>query len=105
MVDQQVSLADVAGVTGVPLDLLTYLNPVYKRGIIPESDELEVLRLPTNKINTYLANVDKLFTPESQLDFSSTEESPLTDYITKQVKKYHVVKRGEHLYSIADKYN
>jgi membrane-bound lytic murein transglycosylase D len=104
MVDQQVSLTDVAEVTGVPLDLLTYLNPVYKRGVIPESDELQVLRLPTNKINTYLANVDKLFSPESQPDFSSPDES-ISDYITKQVKKYHVVKRGEHLYSIADKYN
>jgi len=105
MVDQQVSLADVAEVTGTPLDLITYLNPVYKRGIIPESDELQVLRLPTNKINTYLANIDKLFTPETQADFSTTDESPITDYITKQVKKYHIVKRGEHLYAIADKYN
>jgi membrane-bound lytic murein transglycosylase D len=104
MVDQQVSLMEVGEVTDVPLDLLTYLNPVYKRGVIPESDELQVLRLPTNKINTYLANVDKLFTPESS-DLTSADESSINDYITKQVKKYHVVKRGEYISTIADKYD
>lgn len=104
LVDQQVSLRDVAEVVDVPLDLLTYLNPVYKRGVIPEADEPQVLRLPTNKINTYLANLDKLFKPETA-EYTASVESPLTDYITRQVKKYHVVKRGEHLYSIADKYN
>jgi len=104
MVDQQVSLSEIAEVTDVPLDLLSYLNPVYKRGIIPESDEPQVLRLPTNKINTYIANVDKLFTPEST-DLASADESSLNDYITKQVKKYHIVKRGEYVSTIADKYN
>lgn len=105
MVDQQVSLRDVADVIDVPLDLLSYLNPLYKRGVIPEASEPQVLRLPTNKINAYLANLDKLFTPETQPDFSAGIDEPLTDYITKQIKKYHIVKRGEHLYAIADKYN
>jgi membrane-bound lytic murein transglycosylase D len=104
MVDQEVSLTEIGEITDVPLDLLTYLNPVYKRGVIPESDELQVLRLPTNKINTYIANSDKLFTPETP-DFASGDESPLADYITKQVKKTHVVKRGETIGMIADKYN
>jgi membrane-bound lytic murein transglycosylase D len=104
LVDQQVSLRDVAEVIDVPLDLLTYLNPLYKRGVIPEADEPQVLRLPTNKINSYLASLDKLYTPQTP-DYTASKESPLTDYITRQVKKYHVVKRGEHLYSIADKYN
>jgi membrane-bound lytic murein transglycosylase D len=105
MVDQQVSLRDVAELIDVPLDLLSYLNPLYKRGVIPESDEPQVLRLPTNKVNTYLARLDKLFTPDTQPQMVASNESPLTDYITRQVKKYHIVKRGEHLYSIADKYN
>ena len=106
LVDQQVSLRDVAELIDVPLDLLSYLNPLYKRGIIPESDEPQVLRLPTNKMNTYLARVDKLFTPDAQPDFpAGNDDSPLADYITKQIKKYHTVRKGEHLYSIADKYN
>lgn len=105
LVDQQVSLRDVAEVIDVPLDLLTYLNPLYKRGIIPETDEPQVLRLPANKINTYLARIDKLFTPDTQPAFTADNDAQLNDYITKQIKKYHTVKKGEHLYSIADKYN
>jgi membrane-bound lytic murein transglycosylase D len=105
LVDHHVALRDVAEVIDVPLDLVSYLNPLYKRGVIPESDEPQVLRLPVNKINTYLARQDKLFAPDPQQDLAAGAESPLKDYITKRVKKYHVVKRGEHLNGIADKYN
>ena len=48
----------------MPEELLRYLNPVYKKGIIPETDEAQVLRLPSNKVATYIANVDNLFKPE-----------------------------------------
>lgn len=105
LVDHQVALRDVAEVIDVPLDLLTYLNPLYKRGIIPESDEPQALRLPTNKINTYLSSLDKLFKPDLQPVFAASTESPLADYITKRVKKYHTVKSGEFLSTIAGKYN
>ncbi len=104
LVDQKISLRDVAEVIDVPLDLLTYLNPVYMRGIIPEANEPMVLRLPTSKINTYLARLDKLYTPDSQPNIASVDESSVADHITKQIKKYHTVKGGEHLSAIADKY-
>ena len=107
MVDHQVSLRDISDVIDVPYDLLTYLNPVYKRGIIPESDEPQALRLPTNKINTYLASLDKIFVPGNMPTYTANaaDVTPLNDYVTRTVKKYHIVKNGEHLYSIADKYN
>lgn len=107
MVDQQASLRDISDVVGVPYDLLCYLNPVYKRGIIPEANEPQALRLPSNKINTYIASLDKIFIPENLASYSAatSDVTPLNDYMTRTVKKYHVVKKGEHLYSIADKYN
>jgi membrane-bound lytic murein transglycosylase D len=107
LVDQKVSLRDVASATDIPLDLLTYLNPVYKKGVIPDGDESFVLRLPVNKINTYLANTDKIFSSPDASSITADEASISnpSDYISKTIKVFHVVKRGEPLASIADDFN
>jgi membrane-bound lytic murein transglycosylase D len=107
LVDKRAALKDIATATDVPYDLLAYLNPTYKKGIIPDADESYVLRLPVNKVNSYLANIDKIFSPNNTPSLAE-EEGFLADplnYIAKTVKVYHVVKRGEKLAAIADDYN
>ena len=107
LVEKKVSLRDVAAVIDVPYELLTYLNPVYKRGVIPDLDDPQVLRLPVNKVHTYLANVDKLFPQnDDPSSFASANGSgnPM-EYVTKLVKQIHVVKRGERMATIADEYD
>jgi membrane-bound lytic murein transglycosylase D len=107
MTDQKVSLKTVADAINVPVDLLSYLNPIYKRGIIPESDEPQALRLPSNKINSYLANIANIYKPENNNlnnAFASNEIS-IESQSDQLVKKYHKVKSGEHLQSIANRYN
>ncbi len=110
MVDQKISLHEIADATGLPVELLSYLNPIYKKGIIPDGDESYVLRLPSNKINAYLVNLENIFKPtEPDAEAMTTQDdgSPLdpTTYVSKVVKKYHTVKKGEHLASIANRYN
>ncbi len=104
-VDQRVSLRDVADATNTPIELLTYLNPVYKKGIIPDGDEPMTLRLPIGKINTYLANSSMIYKPEdeSTASFASAADHS-DDFISNLVKKFHKVKSGEHLQSIARLY-
>ncbi len=110
LVDQRISLGEIASAINVPEELLCYLNPVYKKGIIPETDESQVLRLPSNKVATYIANVDNLF--KSDLNNSNTlltnaDGTPMdpVDVVYKSVKHYHVVKKGENIYSIANKFS
>lgn len=109
MVDQKISLREIADATGIPVDLVYYLNPIYKKGIIPDGDESYVLRLPSNKINSYLVNLENIFKPsEPDVEAMTTDNGlPLdpTTYVSKGVKKYHTVRRGEHLASIANRYN
>ncbi len=110
MVDQKISLREIADATNLPVEMISYLNPIYKKGIIPDGDESYVLRLPSNKINTYLANLENIFRPtEPDVEAMTTQEdgSPLdpTTYAGRVVKKYHTVKRGEHLSTIANRYN
>ncbi len=109
MVDQKISLREIADATGLPVDLLSYLNPVYKKGIIPDGDESYALRLPSNKINTYLTNLENIFKssePDATAMVTEEDGSPIdpTTYVSKVVKKYHTVKRGEHLSTIANRY-
>jgi membrane-bound lytic murein transglycosylase D len=106
LVDRQISLHDVATAIDIPYDLISYLNPIYKKGIIPDGEESYALRLPVNKVNTFLANSDKIFTldPSTFAVDDGSLGDPL-DYIAKTIKVYHTVKRGERLASIADDFN
>src|SRR5205085_11685870 len=60
MVDQKISLREIADATGLPVEMVSYLNPIYKKGIIPDGDESYVLRLPSNKINAYITNLENI---------------------------------------------
>jgi membrane-bound lytic murein transglycosylase D len=106
MTDQKVSLKTIADATNTPYDLLTYLNPVYKRGIIPESDVPLPLTLPSNKVNTYIANISNIYRPEENASYGVfvTNENSVESQSDQLLKKYHRVKRGEHLQGIANRY-
>ncbi len=110
MVDKKMSLRDIAAAIDVSLEQLTYLNPVYKRGIIPDSEEPQMLRLPSSKMNTYLTNVEQLYEKNeltsAPLTVSVTNTEPLVDtYSGTLLKRRHHIRSGEHLASIANKYN
>jgi len=107
MVNQRVCLNQIAESINVPVELLQYLNPVYKKGIVPSSEEPCVVRLPANKMNAFLANINTILLPEETVKenlFASTTEDPGYTYITKTVKKVYKVKRGERISSLADRY-
>jgi membrane-bound lytic murein transglycosylase D len=106
LVNHKLGLRETAEATNVPYEVLAYLNPVYKKGLIPESEEPQVLRLPANRINSYLAQEAALMQPSLQSAVASlpatvSDSDPAT---SRQVTKYHRVRSGEHLQSIASKY-
>jgi membrane-bound lytic murein transglycosylase D len=107
MTDQQVSLNKIADAINVSPDLMKYLNPMYKRGVIPNSEEPMPLCLPSNSINSYLANFSNIYQPESDPSFNTfaSNENVVESQSSQLVKKYHSVKRGEHLQGIAKKYH
>jgi len=109
LVDHKISLREVAEGTNTPIDLINYLNPLYKRGVIPDGDEPMVLRLPSNKINTYLATMDRLYQQDDNYASALLNDDGTPDgsmlYADHLVKKFHQVRRGEKLQSIASRYN
>jgi membrane-bound lytic murein transglycosylase D len=107
----------------LPLDVISYLNPIYKKNYIPEGSY--TLRLPNNKIAQFLRNEEAIYAasmpapkpvmPSFDLrskddllaDASESGSGSGMKYeiISKQVKKTHTVKKGENLALIADKYD
>jgi membrane-bound lytic murein transglycosylase D len=105
MTDRKVTLKQIADAINLPVDYLSYLNPIYKKGVIPVSDQQMAIRLPSNKVNTYLANLSTIYKVEENTavaEFVSNDKDD--DLIFDQVKKYHRVKKGEHLLTIAKHY-
>ena len=107
MIDQRTSLKAVADAINIPVELVTYLNPVYKRGIIPESDEPMPLRLPSNKVSAYLANISTIYMPNGNTPATAiaSAETNVESESGALVKKYHKVRSGENLGVIASKYH
>jgi len=109
MVNQKMSLKDIASIIDVPHEQLTYLNPLYKRGIIPSSEEPQMLRLPRSKVNTYIANVEQIYEKNelasAPLVVSTPSSEKSSDHFTSSlIKRRHHIRSGENLGSIANKY-
>lgn len=113
LVDGAINMNLLSQKIDLPVDVITYLNPVYKRGQIPDVSEKLVLRLPVTKVAAFLQNQNDLMTATVPVSYAepvaeaSTAGDAVLRYetVTKKVKKTHTVRRGETLSGIADKYN
>jgi membrane-bound lytic murein transglycosylase D len=128
-VDKQINFHVLANQIDLPMDVISFLNPIYKKNYIPDTEEEYTLRLPTNKIALFMANQEQIYAmsepaprpvlPENfasrsrrsrDRDNDDEEVSASTsgihyETITKRIKKTHTVKRGETLTEIADRYD
>jgi membrane-bound lytic murein transglycosylase D len=99
-----VTFQAIAQHTNTPIDLLRFLNPIYRRGIVPENENGNYIRLPISKVPKYIEKEkDILNTIPSHLNFhdilakaGSTEN---------RVEITHSVQPGDYLHKIAVKYN
>ncbi|MFT5183612.1 MAG: membrane-bound lytic murein transglycosylase D [Flavobacteriales bacterium] len=82
----------VCAFTGIGMEDLEYLNPRYKRNVIPANNRNNVLCIPVEYVGVYLANEDSLFaySPSQKQEYESPGE-----------EETHIVRRGEVLGKIA----
>ncbi len=100
MVKQQISFSQVSAVLDIPEEELEFLNPQYKRKVIPAMDgEKSALCLPTGKVGSFVTNEEKIY-DYIKKDSSMAQLAGLT----KEVMKIHTVQRGEHIAYIARRY-
>lgn len=115
MIHQRTTLIKIAKNVDLPLDVVSFLNPVYKKGIIPETEQAQMVRLPANKVSAFLLNGNDIYTadpPEQAPVLAKLPVNPKNndsgndfEYTYKQVKKTHTVRRGETLSELAADFN
>jgi membrane-bound lytic murein transglycosylase D len=97
-VKQELNFAQVEAILGVPNDELTFLNPMYKLGVVPVGlTEPYHLILPHDEVGNFVMNEDKIYN-------AVKTDSVLAAMTVQQIQKTHTVKKGEHINTIAKKY-
>lgn len=109
MVKKEVHFSQIAHVLNIDIEELRTLNPQYKRDVIPSFSESYPLRLRSKDILRFITFKDSIYNYEYEQYFA-----PLKNYVSvftgkpdesnKTSKKYHVVRSGESLSKIANKY-
>lgn len=100
-------LAHVAMLTGSSAQELLDLNPTFKLGVVPDVEQPVTVYLPKKAAGIFVTNEDSLrYAKLNALPPSPTELAVTTPATTQttSVTRYHTVKRGESLGSIAQKY-
>ncbi|HDO27708.1 MAG TPA: LysM peptidoglycan-binding domain-containing protein [Bacteroidetes bacterium] len=89
---------------GVPLDQLKFLNPQYKKGIIPAANgKTYILRLPRRFVDDFLNNEKSLYAYKTR---KGVEHDKLLAVIKKASNRnIHIVRSGENLGLIARRYH
>lgn len=102
-VKKLITLDQVAEVTQTDKELLEFLNPSYKLGIVPfEDNKSYYIRLPYAKSGLFVSNEDKIYGyAEEQI---AKAEEPLPKYYKAQDKINYYVKSGDYLGRIAQKF-
>lgn len=118
VVHKAASFSTISKAIDLPEDVLAYLNPIAKKRYIPDMEEPFSLRLPANKVYTFVSQENAIFktdtaAPPPAIAFSSDSKTKSVvdaslapgEMVFKQVKKTHLVQRGETINEIADRYN
>lgn len=122
MVKRKMSFKQIASILDVPVEQLQFLNPIYKLDVIPYVEkEPHYLRLPKNKIGLFTSNEKAIYAyidheddlrekpffssdkPETAL--ASNDSGASYKKKSSVSTKSYVVKRGDNLGAIADKFN
>ncbi len=113
-VNKRVHFQQISDVMGIPMDELRILNPQYRTDVIPGDIHPYALVLPNIQAYCYIANEDSIVNHNAELYARRDVVEPSTgatvttgdggQYVEEVVVKYHKVRRGENLASIARRY-
>jgi membrane-bound lytic murein transglycosylase D len=98
----------------IPIDEIRILNPQYRTDVIPGDVKPYPLVLPNMQVYCYIANEDSIVNHNAELYARRDVVEPATEakatdntkgeYVQELVVKYHKVRSGETLSSIAKRY-
>ncbi|OXB25494.1 lytic transglycosylase [Flavobacterium tructae] len=120
-IKSQMSFKQIADLLDMPQSQIQLLNPSYKLNVVPfYQGEEHYLRLPKEKIATFVSNEDKIYAYVAYQAQNKTipvqlamRTAPRAKYIAKAKEKeespkeiqFYKVRKGDNLGAIAEKYN
>ncbi|MDL2144143.1 LysM peptidoglycan-binding domain-containing protein [Flavobacterium tructae] len=120
-IKSQMSFKQIADLLDMPQSQIQLLNPSYKLNVVPfYQGEEHYLRLPKDKIATFVSNEDKIYAYVAYQSQNKTipvqlamRTVPRAKYIAKAKEKeespkeiqFYKVRKGDNLGAIAEKYN
>ncbi|OXB01216.1 lytic transglycosylase [Flavobacterium oncorhynchi] len=119
-IKNQMSFKQIADLLDMPQSQIQLLNPSYKLNVVPyyQGDQ-HFLRLPKDKIATFVSNEDKIYAYVKYQSGFKTMSTQLAMKVAPKVKpavtreaaaaskdiQFYKVRKGDNLGAIADKYN
>jgi len=115
MVNERMHLQQVSSILNIPMEELRYINPQYRRDLIPGNINAHVLALPQDKIGVFLDNKDVIlaYKADELVNNLRAEVTPSQTYASSSGgsaapvsgnKIYYKVKSGDTLGGIAAKH-
>ena len=98
-VHRRLSFDQIALATGTEVSQLQFLNPTFRRNVIPLSGKPQVLYLPVEKVGVFLANQDSVH------KYNTGHPQAVDGFYTEEITEHHTVRNGEVLGSIANRHN
>ncbi|MFK8036800.1 MAG: transglycosylase SLT domain-containing protein [Crocinitomicaceae bacterium] len=92
---QSVRISHIDTILGISTEDFKKLNPQYKTDIIPNTEPVQCIKIPIDKLNDFFRLEDSLYRYQSYLD------SIGENYVILEKKKTHLVKPSETLADIA----
>lgn len=112
-IKNKMTFKQIADLLDVSEKEIEFLNPSYKRGVVPHIEgKKHYLRLPVEKLAVFISNEDKMYA-YANYDFNRREKPYFRDemlaskggsYDVNTNIKFHKVRKGENLSTIARKY-
>ena len=106
LINKNLHFGQISEVCNVPLDEIRSLNPQYKKDIIPGESMPCTLRLPQEQLGDFIANEDSVYKYKADEFFSKrkTVEIKKEAQSSSGSPKYHKIRSGETLSTIARRY-
>lgn len=101
-ISERVHFKQISDVLGLSVEELRILNPQYRRDVVPGNIKPYTLILPSVQAYCFKANFDSIRAHDSEMYGLRAVAEPAA--APRLITKYHTVKRGETLASIASEY-
>ncbi len=101
---KRLHLLQVAEVLDIPIEQIRLLNPTYRNDIIPESEKLQILRLPSHLAYLFIEKQEEIYAHKEHLTQQRTENQPSAPNCMHKNTRIHTVRSGESLSIIAKRY-